>query len=173
MSAEGITGFNASAIVAVLRILLQRVTHASVTVDRQIVGAIDRGLVLLVGIGHNDNQAITDKMADKIVNLRIFCDDANKFNLSLLDIGAGALVISQFTLCADARKGRRPSFTEAARPEQASPLCDYFAHCLSQLGVRPVESGTFGAMMQVEIHNDGPVTIWLDSNHLLTQGQNK
>ena len=146
-----------------MRILLQRVTRASVTVNDNSVGAIGHGLVLLLGIGHDDTRQIADKMAEKIAGLRIFNDDQGKFNLSLLDVAGAALVISQFTLYADARKGRRPSFTGAAPPEQARGLCDDFAHALHRHGVDPVKTGVFGAKMHVEIHNDGPVTIWLDS----------
>lgn len=149
-----------------MRVLLQRVTRASVTVDGTVVGSIDAGLALLVGVGGDDSEAEADKLADKVANLRIFNDDQGKFNLSLLDVAGGALVISQFTLYADARRGRRPSFTDAARPDLASPLCDYFADRLRQLGVQPVEAGVFGASMAVEIHNAGPVAIWLDSADL-------
>lgn len=146
-----------------MRLLLQRVTKASVTVDGQITGAVESGLVMLLGVGPGDTQADADRLAEKAVNLRIFCDEAGKFNRSLLDVGGGALVVSQFTLYADARKGRRPSFSDAAPPEVAKPLCDYFAHRLRDLGVTHIGTGVFGAHMLVEIHNDGPVTIWLDS----------
>ena len=156
-----------------MRVLIQRVTSGSVTVEGNIVGQINRGLVLLVGIGHTDTQAIADRMADKVVNLRIFNDEAGKFNRSLLDVGGEALVVSQFTLWADARKGRRPSFTDAARPDLASPLCDYFADRLRSLGVRHVAKGVFGAAMHVDIQNDGPVTIWLDSAELGIPGSDR
>ncbi|MCX5658942.1 MAG: D-aminoacyl-tRNA deacylase [Planctomycetota bacterium] len=146
-----------------MRLLLQRVSRASVTVDGVVTGSIGPGLAILVGIGAADTQAQVDRLADKVANLRIFNDDEGKFNRSLLDVAGGALVVSQFTLYADARKGRRPSFTDAARPEVASPLVDAFAAKLAALGVAPVGRGVFGAHMQVEIHNDGPVTIWLDS----------
>ncbi len=149
-----------------MRILLQRVTRGSVTVADQTVGAIDYGLVLLVGVAQTDTEAEADRLAEKIVHLRIFNDEAGKFNRSLLDVDGGALVVSQFTLFADARKGRRPSFQDAGRPEVAQPLCDYFAKRLKQLGVKHVETGRFGAAMHVEIQNDGPVTIWLDSEAL-------
>lgn len=149
-----------------MRILLQRVSRASVTVDGAVTGAIDAGLLLLVGIGQGDTQAQVDRLAEKVAHLRIFNDDQGKFNRSLLDVAGGALVVSQFTLYADARKGRRPSFTDAARPELASPLVDAFALALGNLGVKPVGRGVFGAHMEVEIHNDGPVTIWLDSRDL-------
>lgn len=144
-------------------ILLQRVTRATVEVDGQIVGGIDRGYLLLVGVAHDDTHAVADRMAEKIVNLRLFNNDAGKFDQSLLDVAGGALVVSQFTLFADCRKGRRPSFTDAGRPDHASPLCDYFADKLKQLGVTPVATGRFGAHMQVDLCNDGPVTVWLDS----------
>jgi len=149
-----------------MRVLLQRVTNGAVRVDGEIVGQIGRGLVLLTGIGPDDTQAIVDKMAQKIVGLRVFNDDDGKFNRSILDIDGEALVVSQFTLFADARKGRRPSFTDAGKPDHAAPLCDYFAGRLSDLGIKYVATGRFGASMQVDIHNDGPVTIWLDSNEL-------
>jgi len=150
-----------------MRVCLQRVTHASVTVDSQIVGQIDQGLVILVGVGHDDTPAIIDKMAVKIVNLRIFNDEQGKFNRSLLDVTGSALVVSQFTLYADSRKGRRPSYTQAANPQIASPLCDRFAQQLTTLGIAPVQCGVFGACMQVQLTNDGPVTLWLDSDELL------
>lgn len=149
-----------------MRVLLQRVTAGSVTVEGQIVGQIERGLVLLTGIGPGDSEAIVRRMADKVANLRIFSDAEGKFNLSLLDVAGGALVVSQFTLFADARKGRRPSFSEAGKPELAAPLCERFAEALRGLGVRHVATGRFGAHMDVAIHNDGPVTLWLDSVEL-------
>lgn len=147
-----------------MRVLLQRVTKGSVTVDGRVTGAIERGFVALVGVSHADTQAEADLLAKKTANLRVFEDDAGKMNLSPLDVGGGVLVISQFTLYADARKGRRPSFTDAAPPDSAAPLVDYFAARLRAEGITRVEMGVFGAMMQVEIHNDGPVTIWLDSD---------
>jgi D-tyrosyl-tRNA(Tyr) deacylase len=150
-----------------MRVCLQRVLSASVTVDEKIVGKIDQGLLLLTGIGHDDTPDVVDKMAAKVANLRIFSDADGKFNLSLLDVKGGALVVSQFTLYADARKGRRPSYTDAGKPEIASPLCDRFADQLSQLGVCPVQTGIFGADMKVALVNDGPVTIWLDSDEVL------
>jgi D-tyrosyl-tRNA(Tyr) deacylase len=147
-----------------MRVLLQRVSKASVTVDGQVTGAIDHGLVLLIGAGHADEKRHADRLAEKVVNLRIFNDEDGKFNRSLLDVEGGALVVSQFTLFADSRKGRRPGFTDAAPPEMAKPLCDYFADKIKQLGVQRVGCGVFGAHMDVEIHNDGPVTIWLDTD---------
>jgi D-tyrosyl-tRNA(Tyr) deacylase len=144
-----------------MRALIQRVRQASVTVDGKIVGAIERGYVILVGVGHDDSEEQAAWLAQKIAGLRIFEDDEGKFNRSILDVGGEALVVSQFTLYADSRKGRRPSFIDAATPEIAEPLVERFAELLRAEGV-PVEMGVFGARMVVEIHNDGPVTIWLE-----------
>jgi D-tyrosyl-tRNA(Tyr) deacylase len=149
-----------------MRVLLQRVTQGSVSVEGSIVGQIGAGLVLLACAGHDDTPQVVQQMARKTAELRIFCDDAGKMNLSLLDIQGQALVISQFTLYADARKGRRPSFTGAGKPDLARPLVDLFAQELRNLGVSHVAAGQFGADMHVVIHNDGPVTIWLDSVEL-------
>lgn len=146
-----------------MRILLQRVSHASVVVEGQAVGAIDRGYLLLVGVGKDDSQDTVDKLAKKVVNLRLFPNDAGKFDKSLIDIGGGALVVSQFTLYGDVRKGNRPSFIDAAPPEVAAPLCECFAEALRGMGVGRVEAGRFGAHMDVSLCNDGPVTLWLDS----------
>lgn len=146
-----------------MRILLQRVSHASVVVAGETVGAIDHGYLLLVGIGQSDNVEVVNKLAKKVVNLRLFPNEAGKFDKSLLQVGGGALVVSQFTLFGDARKGNRPSFIDAAPPELASPLCDAFAQALRGLGVAHVEAGQFGAHMEVSLCNDGPVTLWLDS----------
>ena len=148
-----------------MRILLQRVSHASVVVDGETIGAIEHGYLLLVGIGKNDTAEAVDKLAKKVVSLRLFPNDDGKFDKSLLDLpgGGGVLVVSQFTLYGDARKGNRPSFIDAAPPEVAAPLCDAFAQALKQLGVQRVETGRFGADMQVSLCNDGPVTLWLDS----------
>ena len=147
-----------------MRILLQRVTHASVVVDQQTVGTIERGYLLLVGVGKDDTQDTIDKFAKKIVNLRLFPNEQGKFDKSLIDINGDALVVSQFTLFGDARKGNRPSFIDAAPPELAAPLCASFAQALKQLGVKHVATGRFGADMQVTLCNDGPVTLWLDSS---------
>jgi D-tyrosyl-tRNA(Tyr) deacylase len=144
-----------------MRALLQRVRQASVSVDGKVVGQIGHGYVILLGVGHGDGQEQAAWLANKIAGLRVFEDDEGKFNLSILDVGGSALVVSQFTLFADARKGRRPSFVDAALPEVAEPLIEHFAELLRAEGV-PVEMGTFGARMLVEIHNDGPVTIWLE-----------
>jgi D-tyrosyl-tRNA(Tyr) deacylase len=144
-----------------MRVLLQRVARAEVRVETQVVGRIDRGLVLFVGFTHDDSDAQVIWMADKVVGLRIFPDDQDKMNRSIVDVGGACLVVSQFTLYGDAVKGRRPSFIDAARPEQAIPLYERFIGLLRERGVR-VETGTFGEMMQVELVNDGPVTLWLD-----------
>jgi D-tyrosyl-tRNA(Tyr) deacylase len=144
-----------------MRAVVQRVNRASVTVDGAVVGAIGLGLMILLGVTHDDGQAEAEWLARKIASLRIFEDSASKLNLSLLDVEGQALVVSQFTLYADARKGRRPSFVEAAQPEVAEPLVWQFADTLRRHGI-PVEMGVFGAHMLVEIHNDGPVTLILD-----------
>ena len=149
-----------------MRVILQRVRRGSVTVDAQVMGSIETGFVALVGVTHDDTQAEAELLAKKTANLRVFEDSDGKMNLSALDVGGCVLVISQFTLYADARKGRRPSFTDAARPEIAAPLVEHFAECLRREGITRVEQGVFGAMMLVEIHNDGPVTIILDSKEL-------
>ncbi|QQE12940.1 D-tyrosyl-tRNA(Tyr) deacylase [Planctomycetota bacterium] len=149
-----------------MRVLLQRVSKGSVTVENEIVGQIGRGYVILLGVGHGDSEQIADKMADKIVNLRIFNNDDGKFDLSLLDIHGEALVVSQFTLFADCKKGRRPNFSNAGKPDEAASLCDYFMDRLKKLGIKNVQGGKFGAHMDVDIHNDGPVTIWLDSEQM-------
>jgi len=144
-----------------MRAVVQRVTRASVSVDGQVIGAIGPGLVVLLGVAHGDGDAEARWLAKKIANLRIFQDEAGKFNRSALDVGGEALVISQFTLLGDARRGRRPSFAGAAASEVAEPLVDRFAELLRQQGLR-VATGRFGAYMLVEIHNDGPVTLVLD-----------
>lgn len=146
-----------------MRILLQRVSQGSVAVDGEVVGEVGLGYVLLVGVGEGDSEAQADRLAEKVVNLRLFSDEAGKFDRSLLDVGGGALVISQFTLYGDARKGRRPSFVRAARPEVAEPLCEYFVKRLKGLGVGVVTTGRFGASMRVTLTNEGPVTLMLDS----------
>ncbi len=144
-----------------MRLLIQRVTHASVTVDNQIVGQCGIGFCILAGVKIGDTPAEAKWLANKTANLRVFEDAAGKMNLSLLDVKGEALVISQFTLYADAQRGRRPDFIAAARPEQAEPLVEYFVEQLRAEGV-PVQTGVFRALMQVEIHNDGPVTILLE-----------
>lgn len=149
-----------------MRVILQRVTRGSVTVDGEVKGAIDSGFVALVGVTQGDTEAEAALLAKKTATLRVFEDEAGKMNLSALDTGGGVLVISQFTLYADARKGRRPSFINAAAPDIAEPLVDYYADQLRDAGITRVETGEFGAMMHVEIHNHGPVTIILDSDDL-------
>ena len=144
-----------------MRALLQRVSHASVTVEGQAISSISKGLLILLGVGHNDGEEQVQFLADKVANLRIFEDDQRKTNLSILDVKGEALVVSQFTLYADVRKGRRPSFTGSALPDVAKPLVERFVDVLGQWGV-PTKAGKFGAHMHVEIHNDGPVTIWLE-----------
>ena len=146
-----------------MRALLQRVSSGRVSINNQVVAEIGRGLVILVGIGPGDGQEQARFLADKIANLRIFEDNQEKMNLSVRDANGQALVVSQFTLYADTRKGRRPSFTDAAPPDLARPLVDYFTQQLNSLGV-PTQTGEFGAHMLVEIHNDGPVTILLEAN---------
>jgi D-tyrosyl-tRNA(Tyr) deacylase len=148
-----------------MRALIQRVSRASVTVDDQIVGQIGLGLLILLGVGQGDSENQVKTLTHKIVHLRIFGDDEGKMNRSLLDIHGEALIVSQFTLYADIRKGRRPSFTDAALPALAEPLVARFKDTISTYGV-PVAGGIFGAHMEVNLLNDGPVTIWLDSEEL-------
>ena len=145
-----------------MRALLQRVTRAEVRVGGDTVGEIGRGLVALVGVGPDDDDAVADGLARQVAELRIFADDEGRTNLSLLDVEGGALVVSQFTLFADTRRGRRPGFSGAAPPDQAERLYERFAGALSALGI-PVATGRFGASMAVELVNDGPFTIWLDT----------
>jgi D-tyrosyl-tRNA(Tyr) deacylase len=144
-----------------MRVLLQRASRAEVSVESAVVGRIGRGLVLFVGFTHADGDEQLMWMADKVVGLRIFSDDEDKMNRSIVDVSGALLVVSQFTLYGDASKGRRPSFVDAARPEVAVPLYERFIQLLRQRNV-PVETGSFGAAMQVELVNDGPVTLWLD-----------
>ena len=144
-----------------MRALLQRVSYGSVSVDGRIVSQIERGFVVLLGVTHSDTEAEADWLANKVAGLRLFEDEDGKMNLSLDQVGGSFLVVSQFTLYGDARKGRRPSFTNAARPETAEPLVDYFCQKLRDAGFI-VATGVFGAHMQVKIHNDGPVTLMLE-----------
>ncbi len=144
-----------------MRAVIQRVSRASVTIDNQVVGKIDRGYMVLLGIDENDTTADLDYICDKLTGLRIFEDDEGKMNLALADVAGSILLVSQFTLYGDARKGRRPGFIRAARPEKAIPLYEAAIAKLRQSV--PVETGSFGADMQVDICNDGPVTILLDS----------
>lgn len=148
-----------------MRALLQRVNSASVTVAAQIVGQIDLGLLIFLGVGQNDSEVEVKNLVHKIVHMRIFGDDEGKMNRSLLDINGKALVVSQFTLYADMRRGRRPSFTEAAPPALAAPLVERFKDAIASYGLH-VEGGVFGAYMEVKLLNDGPVTIWLDSEQV-------
>ena len=145
-----------------MRLLIQRVSRAEVRVEGEALAAIGPGLVVLVGVGHADSAAEAEALANKTVDLRIFRDDDGRTNRSLLDVGGQMLVISQFTLFADTRKGRRPSFLDAAAAEQGEALYERFAEAVEARGVR-VARGMFGAEMQVELVNDGPMTIWLDS----------
>lgn len=145
-----------------MRALIQRVSRGSVTVKGRVIAEINTGLVILLGISSSDGEPQARSLVEKIANLRIFGDDQGKMNRSLLDTGGEAIVVSQFTLYADTRKGRRPSFTEAALPDLARPLVDRFVELLAQQGVA-VQQGEFGAHMMVELVNDGPVTIWLET----------
>jgi D-tyrosyl-tRNA(Tyr) deacylase len=144
-----------------MRVLLQRVSRAEVRVGERVAGAIGRGFLLLVGFTHADGEANAAWMAEKVAGLRLFADAEGKMNLALDDVDGAVLVVSQFTLYGDAQKGRRPSFIDAARPEQAIPLYERFVAMLRERGLR-VETGAFGAMMDVELVNDGPVTLWLE-----------
>lgn len=148
-----------------MRAILQRVTRGRVTVDDRLTGEIGPGLVILLAVGAEDTEREVETLASKIAHLRIFSDENDKINLSAMDVAAQMLVVSQFTLYADCRKGRRPSFIGAARPELASALCDQFVTALRTMGFQ-VETGEFQANMMVEIHNSGPFTIWLDTDEL-------
>lgn len=145
-----------------MRIVVQRASRGRVTVEGRVTGEIGRGFVLLVGVTHEDTEADADYLVDKVLNLRIFEDESGKMNLSLLDIGGALLSVSQFTLYGDCRKGRRPNFMDAARPDQALAIYEYFNERARAAGVQ-VETGVFGAMMDVELVNDGPVTLLLES----------
>ncbi|MXZ67701.1 MAG: D-tyrosyl-tRNA(Tyr) deacylase [Acidimicrobiia bacterium] len=145
-----------------MKALVQRVDHASVLVDGEVIGQIGEGLLALVGAGRSDTDADAVALARKVVGLRIFPDEDGRFNRSLIDVGGAVLVVSQFTLYADVRRGRRPSFTEAARPEQAEQLVDEFVEAVEALGVE-VETGRFGAMMEVDLRNNGPFTLMVET----------
>ena len=148
-----------------MKFVVQRVKEANVVVDGKIIGEIEKGFLVVVGISNNDNKDIADKMVKKLIGLRIFSDENDKINLSLNDVSGGLLMISQFTLYADCRKGNRPSFTDAGSPDMANELYEYIiAECKKELPV--VERGEFGADMKVELLNDGPFTIVLDSKEL-------
>jgi D-aminoacyl-tRNA deacylase len=146
-----------------VRALLQRTSGARVRVDGTVVGSVERGLVILLGVGPFDTEAVADALARRVTELRIFDDAEGRTNLSLIDVGGGALVVSQFTLYADTRRGRRPGFTGAAAPELANRLYLRFAAALRELGVE-VATGQFGEVMEVELVNEGPFTIWLDTD---------
>lgn len=148
-----------------MKVVIQRVKYASCTIDGQVVGKINKGFMILVGITNGDTEETARKVADKLVGLRIFEDENEKMNLELKQVGGDILSISQFTLYADCRHGKRPGFTDAARPEISSPLYDYFNEYIRSLGYR-VETGVFGADMKIELLNDGPVTIILESDKL-------
>ena len=148
-----------------MRVVVQRARQAKVTVDGKVTGAIEHGLMLLVGITHEDTVKDLEYCAKKVANLRIFEDEQGKMNLSIKEVGGSILSISQFTLYADCRKGRRPGFTDAAKPDQAIPLYDYFNKKIKDLGIH-IETGIFGADMKVSLLNDGPVTIILDSQEI-------
>jgi D-tyrosyl-tRNA(Tyr) deacylase len=148
-----------------MRVVLQRVSRASVSVDGAVVASIGTGILLLVGVADGDDEAETRRVARKCAGMRVFPDDTGKFSLSLIDTGGEALVVSQFTLLADVRKGRRPSFVRAAQPAVAEPLIEAFATVLRDQGI-PTQTGLFGAHMIVELVNDGPVTIVVDSADL-------
>ncbi len=149
-----------------MKAILQRVSCASVTVDGAVVGKISQGFLILLGVEQGDDEKEAEVLAAKIAGLRVFTDQNDKMNLSLSDVGGEVLVISNFTLCADCSHGRRPSFIAAARPETAQPLYEYFCARLREKGVKKVEQGVFGADMQVELVNDGPVTLDIDSKDL-------
>jgi len=161
LGARGVCDPRAPPALPGMRALVQRVASARVTVDDFPTGEIGRGLLVLLGITHSDDRPTVDWMAEKLLGLRIFSDQEGRMNRSVEEVGGGILVVSQFTLYGDARKGRRPSFVDAARPEHAIPLYEYFVEALRR-GPCPVETGRFGAMMQVELVNDGPVTLLLE-----------
>ena len=146
-----------------MKAIIQRVAHASVKVDNEIVGAIEKGFMILLGVVKDDTEKEAELLASKVANLRIFCDEADKMNLSLLDTDGEALVISNFTLCADSKKGNRPSFINAKEPVEANALYEKFCLFIKENGVKKVAKGIFGADMKVELLNDGPVTIILDT----------
>ena len=148
-----------------MKVVVQRVKESSVTIDGEVKGQIGKGFMLLVGFSNDDNTSIIDKMIDKIIHLRVFEDEQGKMNLSLSDINGSILSISQFTLYADCRKGRRPGFTDAAKPDIAIPLYEDFIQKIKEAGIH-IETGVFGADMKVALINDGPVTIILDSRDI-------
>lgn len=147
-----------------MKAVFQRVTEASVVVEGTQIANIDNGVLLLVGVCEGDTQQEAQVLAKKVAELRVFCDENDKMNLSVLDIDGSVLAVSQFTLCASTARGRRPDFFGAAKPDVAKPLFDYFVDCLRQNGVADVQTGEFGADMKVRLLNDGPVTILLDTD---------
>ncbi len=147
-----------------MKAVFQRVTEASVTVDNEQIAAIGAGVLLLVGVCEGDTRQEAELLAKKVAQLRVFCDENDKMNRSVLDIGGSILAVSQFTLCANTSRGNRPDFMAAAKPDVAQPLFDYFVDCLSANGVNEVQTGQFGADMKVRLLNDGPVTILLDTD---------
>lgn len=148
-----------------MRFVIQRVQHANVSVDGQIIGAINKGLLVFIGVTHSDTREIADKMVKKLVNMRIFQDENDKTNLALQDVNGQLLLISQFTLYADCKKGNRPSFVNAGSPDMANELYEYIIKCCKE-SVQIVEKGSFGADMKINLLNDGPFTIVLDSDDL-------
>ena len=153
-----------------MRVIVQRVQSSRVEIDGEVSGEIGQGLMVLLGITEGDGQEQCDFLADKLVHLRIFTDEQEKMNLSLQDINGEMLIVSQFTLYGDCKKGRRPSFVAAARPETAVPLYEYFIDAVKRQGVKKVATGQFGADMQVYIQNDGPVTLRLDTDEIMRRG---
>ncbi len=149
-----------------MKAVIQRVTKCEVTVDEKVVGKISAGFLILLGVEKEDTEKDAEKLSSKISGLRIFTDENDKMNLSLIDINGEVLAVSNFTLCANCRKGRRPNFEMAERPEKAEQLYDYFCDCMIKNGISKVEKGIFGADMKVSLLNDGPVTIIIDSNDL-------
>lgn len=153
-----------------MRVIVQRVQTSCVEIDGAVSGEIGQGLMVLLGITAGDTKEHCDFLVDRLVHLRIFTDEQEKMNLSLKDIGGEMLIVSQFTLYGDCKKGRRPSFVAAARPETAIPLYEYFIEAAKQQGIKKVATGQFGADMQVYIQNDGPVTLMLDTDEIMRRG---
>ena len=149
-----------------MKAVIQRVANCEVVVDEKTVGKISQGFLILLGVENGDTEKDAEKLSAKISGLRIFTDENDKMNLSLVDINGEVLVVSNFTLCANCRKGRRPNFENAERPEKAEPLYEYFCECMKNNGINKVEKGIFGADMKVSLLNDGPVTIIIDSKDL-------
>ena len=149
-----------------MKAVIQRVSRCEVVVDGNVTGSIGDGFLILLGVENGDTEKEAEKLSSKIAGLRIFTDENDKMNLALADIGGGVLVVSNFTLCANCRKGRRPHFEAAARPETAEPLYEYFCQCMHENGIAQVEKGVFGADMKVSLLNDGPVTLVIDTKEL-------